>query len=254
MSTGFEARAGNVILTPGGLHARGLQAGAVRAAVLDRLQEHLHLHDRRHADEPRVHHPRRLRAVAPAALRAAVLEPDGRLHHVVQRRPDPVLPEHARPGPAGQLFRHHHRLRRQRLQHHPSAQLLRGHSAERSRRPRGWTAPTSFRCCGRSTCRCPSPPSPRSRCSASCRAGTASSGRWCCCRTKTRSRCRSTCARSSSSCRTTRNSPPRLLTAAYSFETVSAAIIVCSIIPILLIYPFLQKYFSKGILLGGVKE
>ena len=45
-----------------------------------------------------------------------------------------------------------------------------------------------------------------------------------------------------------------LLTANYSFETVSAAIIVCSIIPILLIYPFLQKYFSKGILLGGVKE
>ncbi|MEP1929856.1 MAG: carbohydrate ABC transporter permease, partial [Roseibium sp.] len=45
-----------------------------------------------------------------------------------------------------------------------------------------------------------------------------------------------------------------LLTSAYSFETVSAAIIICSIIPILLIYPFLQKYFSKGILLGGVKE
>jgi putative aldouronate transport system permease protein len=44
------------------------------------------------------------------------------------------------------------------------------------------------------------------------------------------------------------------MTAAYSFETVSAAIIVCSIIPILLIYPFLQKYFSKGMLLGGVKE
>ncbi|SFA95719.1 carbohydrate ABC transporter membrane protein 2, CUT1 family [Poseidonocella pacifica] len=45
-----------------------------------------------------------------------------------------------------------------------------------------------------------------------------------------------------------------LLTASYSVETVSAAIIVCSIIPILLIYPFLQKYFTKGILLGGVKE
>ncbi|MGV8988727.1 MAG: carbohydrate ABC transporter permease [Cypionkella sp.] len=45
-----------------------------------------------------------------------------------------------------------------------------------------------------------------------------------------------------------------LMTAKYSFETVSAAIIVCSIIPILLIYPFLQKYFNKGILLGGVKE
>ena len=45
-----------------------------------------------------------------------------------------------------------------------------------------------------------------------------------------------------------------LQNAVYSFETVSAAIIVCSIIPILLIYPFLQKYFNKGILLGGVKE
>lgn len=45
-----------------------------------------------------------------------------------------------------------------------------------------------------------------------------------------------------------------LLTAAYSVETVTAAIIVCSIIPIVLIYPFLQKYFSKGMLLGGVKE
>jgi len=45
-----------------------------------------------------------------------------------------------------------------------------------------------------------------------------------------------------------------LLSASYSFETVSAAIIVCSIIPVLLIYPFLQKYFNKGILLGGVKE
>ena len=38
------------------------------------------------------------------------------------------------------------------------------------------------------------------------------------------------------------------------FETVTAAIMVCSIIPVLLIYPFVQKYFNKGILLGGVKE
>jgi len=45
-----------------------------------------------------------------------------------------------------------------------------------------------------------------------------------------------------------------LLTSTYSFETVSAAIIVCSIIPIIIIYPFLQKYFTKGIMLGGVKE
>ena len=44
------------------------------------------------------------------------------------------------------------------------------------------------------------------------------------------------------------------LFADYSFETISAAIIVCSIIPVLIIYPFLQKYFAKGIMLGGVKE
>ena len=42
--------------------------------------------------------------------------------------------------------------------------------------------------------------------------------------------------------------------AAYSKETVTAAIIVCSIIPVLIVYPYIQKYFEKGILLGGVKE
>ncbi|MCT8161744.1 carbohydrate ABC transporter permease [Pseudoruegeria sp. SHC-113] len=45
-----------------------------------------------------------------------------------------------------------------------------------------------------------------------------------------------------------------LVDAAYSVETVTAAIIVCSIIPILIVYPFIQRYFEKGILLGGVKE
>lgn len=45
-----------------------------------------------------------------------------------------------------------------------------------------------------------------------------------------------------------------LLSSVYSFETVSAAIMVCSIIPVLFIYPFVQKYFNKGIMLGGVKE
>ncbi|MFK7893465.1 MAG: carbohydrate ABC transporter permease [Granulosicoccus sp.] len=44
------------------------------------------------------------------------------------------------------------------------------------------------------------------------------------------------------------------LEAAYSAETVTGAIIVCSIIPVLLVYPWIQKYFEKGILLGGVKE
>jgi len=45
-----------------------------------------------------------------------------------------------------------------------------------------------------------------------------------------------------------------VLDSAYSAETVTAAIIVCSIIPVLIVYPFIQKYFEKGILLGGVKE
>ncbi|MEL6522836.1 MAG: carbohydrate ABC transporter permease [Pseudomonadota bacterium] len=45
-----------------------------------------------------------------------------------------------------------------------------------------------------------------------------------------------------------------LIDAPYSVETVTAAIIVCSIIPVLCFYPFIQKYFNKGIMLGGVKE
>lgn len=44
------------------------------------------------------------------------------------------------------------------------------------------------------------------------------------------------------------------MTSRYSFETVTAAIMIASIIPVLLIYPSIQKYFNKGITLGGVKE
>jgi putative aldouronate transport system permease protein len=32
------------------------------------------------------------------------------------------------------------------------------------------------------------------------------------------------------------------------------AMIVCAIIPILIIYPFIQKYFAAGVNVGGVKE
>ena len=41
---------------------------------------------------------------------------------------------------------------------------------------------------------------------------------------------------------------------AYASDSVSYALIVCSIVPILIIYPFIQKYFAKGVNVGGVKE
>ena len=37
-------------------------------------------------------------------------------------------------------------------------------------------------------------------------------------------------------------------------ETVKMATIVVSTIPILCVYPFLQKYFVKGVLVGSIKE
>ena len=40
----------------------------------------------------------------------------------------------------------------------------------------------------------------------------------------------------------------------YAADSVIFALIVCSIIPILVIYPFIQKYFAKGANAGGVKE
>ena len=41
---------------------------------------------------------------------------------------------------------------------------------------------------------------------------------------------------------------------AYATDSVIYALIVCSIVPILIIYPFIQKYFAKGVNMGGVKE
>lgn len=43
---------------------------------------------------------------------------------------------------------------------------------------------------------------------------------------------------------------------AYSFAAASVAysMVVCAVIPILCIYPFIQKYFAKGVNMGGVKE
>ena len=40
----------------------------------------------------------------------------------------------------------------------------------------------------------------------------------------------------------------------YATDSAVYALIVCSVIPILIIYPFIQKYFAKGVNMGGVKE
>ena len=40
----------------------------------------------------------------------------------------------------------------------------------------------------------------------------------------------------------------------YAADSAIYALIVCSVIPILVIYPFIQKYFAKGVNVGGVKE
>jgi len=40
----------------------------------------------------------------------------------------------------------------------------------------------------------------------------------------------------------------------YAPDSLMYAMIVCAIIPILVIYPFIQKYFAAGVNLGGVKE
>ena len=40
----------------------------------------------------------------------------------------------------------------------------------------------------------------------------------------------------------------------YASDSVIYALIICSIVPILIIYPFIQKYFAKGVNVGGVKE
>lgn len=39
----------------------------------------------------------------------------------------------------------------------------------------------------------------------------------------------------------------------YSADSLVYAIIICSIIPVLIIYPFIQQYFAKGVNMGGVK-
>jgi putative aldouronate transport system permease protein len=40
----------------------------------------------------------------------------------------------------------------------------------------------------------------------------------------------------------------------YADASIMYAMVVCAIIPILIIYPYIQKYFAKGVTMGGVKE
>lgn len=40
----------------------------------------------------------------------------------------------------------------------------------------------------------------------------------------------------------------------FTFTTLKYALIVCSILPVVIAYPFIQQYFSRGIMVGGVKE
>ncbi len=39
----------------------------------------------------------------------------------------------------------------------------------------------------------------------------------------------------------------------YAADSLVYAIIICSIIPVLVIYPFIQEYFTRGVNMGGVK-
>lgn len=49
-------------------------------------------------------------------------------------------------------------------------------------------------------------------------------------------------------------SPEEMEQMTVAAENVKSATIIFSMIPILLVYPFVQKYFTKGVMIGGVKE
>jgi len=40
----------------------------------------------------------------------------------------------------------------------------------------------------------------------------------------------------------------------YAADSYIYAVLVCSIIPVMIIYPYVQRYFARGVNLGGVKE
>lgn len=46
----------------------------------------------------------------------------------------------------------------------------------------------------------------------------------------------------------------QIATSSFTPETIKAATIIVTILPIICVYPFLQRYFVKGIMLGGIKE
>ena len=48
--------------------------------------------------------------------------------------------------------------------------------------------------------------------------------------------------------------PEEMATMTMSAENVKSATILFSMVPILVVYPFVQKFFTKGINIGGVKE
>ena len=40
----------------------------------------------------------------------------------------------------------------------------------------------------------------------------------------------------------------------YTAQTLRPAAMVICVVPVVMVYPFLQKYFVKGVLIGSVKE
>lgn len=39
----------------------------------------------------------------------------------------------------------------------------------------------------------------------------------------------------------------------YSYTTIIYALVICSLIPVLILFPYIQKYFVKGVMVGAVK-
>lgn len=48
--------------------------------------------------------------------------------------------------------------------------------------------------------------------------------------------------------------PELIWSESYASDSFIYSLVICAIIPILIIYPFIQKYFAKGVNMGGVKE